>query len=157
MVHLLQPSNALSEVETVLLFIPFLFCFLCNLLRTFSRCVCVPVAGGGGACRADPANTTEHGCVARACLAQKPQPALVRKLENAKKQLTGLYTKMAYRQVDPTIVGYIHQLAWSLQNKDYKTATTWHQYLITQNLPSDVSGALLGMKALIHVAQTLAL
>jgi hypothetical protein len=82
---------------------------------------------------------------------------LVRKLENAKKQLTGLYTKMAYRQVDPTIVGYIHQLAWSLQNKDYKTATTWHQYLITQNLPSDVSGALLGMKALIHVAQTLAL
>jgi hypothetical protein len=89
------------------------------------------------------------------CLNGQKNMTYKRKLEDAQKRLSPLYHAMAFRKVDATFANGLHQLAYALQAKDYGTAGNWHQYLLQQGAPAELSSTMIGIKGLIHVAKSM--
>lgn len=91
--------------------------------------------------------------VVNACVV-KNNPTYKRKLDDVKKRMDVLYSRLAHNEIDPTFVAGLGDLAQGLQARDYARATSCYKQLITVN-PEETGAFMIGIKTLIHVARSL--
>lgn len=91
--------------------------------------------------------------IVNACVA-KNNPTYKRKLDDVKKRMDVLYTRLAHNQIDPTFVAGLGDLTQGLQARDFARATGCYKQLITVN-PEETGAFMIGIKTLIHVARSL--
>nr|XP_026696652.1 protein transport protein Sec31A isoform X3 [Ciona intestinalis] len=85
-------------------------------------------------------------------LNQNPNQQIKRKLDDCSRRLEFLYDKLRANSLSPNIIGGLHQVAQSMESRDYANGLRHHTRIVTQSNFSEISAFMPGLKSLLQIA-----